>query len=784
MNVTEFIKSHRVYLDGAIGTELIRAGFDASLADGLNLSNPQAVTRIANSYLDAGSNIVFTNSFGCNLLKHGNAENLRKIIISAVENAKSAVRDRENAYVGYSAGPLSELMAPYGKLSFEEAYRQYKFQADILAECPPDFVVLETFTDVWLLKAALLAFKENTDLPVWCSMSFNDNGRTFGGSRVENFVLIAEGLGADVLGINCGFGPDKMLPLAKRLTECASVPVYVKPNAGLPVFKDGKTGYDVNAVEFADYMADIARLGVSILGGCCGTTPEYIEKTIAKTRDIPYKFFDNKLNAVCSAAETVEIKPFLKIGERVNPTGKPRLKQALLDKNFDYVLSMCADQLEKGADILDINVGMSGIDEAALLAEAVTAIQCSVNCPLMLDSGKYDAMAQALRVVNGVPVINSVNGDDDCLDALLPLAKKYGAYLVAICLDKNGIPDTAEGRVAIAHKILAKAEEYGIDRSRILFDGLTMAVSVDKHNPEITLKTVKALNSMSLNTVLGLSNVSFGLPAREVINGAFLTLAKEAGLTAAIINPDTKANENPAAITLLEGGDENCESYIGAFGGYTPPKPAADFDATLYDCIIKGMKREGLALAKSLANAENYFTLINRDIIGALNEVGRRYEEGIAFLPQLIISAETAGAMLDYIKTQFIKEENDGGTVMLIATVKGDIHDIGKNIVKAVLSNYGYKIYDLGKDVSVETIIENLRLRKPEIVGLSALMTTSLDSMREAVKAVKEFDSNIAVMIGGAVVTEDFRREIGADIYSADAQEAVRKLDAYFKHKK
>lgn len=780
MNITEFINDRRVYMDGAIGTELIKLGLDAANGDLQNLTAPDAVRGIAESYFDAGSDIVFTNTFGCNLIKHRcSDEELEKLIISAIKLTKSAVHGRKNKFVGYSAGPLPELMQPYGKLTFEEAYRHYKVQATAVNKCPTDFIALETFTDLWLLKAAFLAFKENCDLPVWCSMSFNDNGRSFSGASIETYAITMQGMGAQALGINCGFGPDKMLPLAKRLTAVAHVPVYIKPNAGLPHFVNGKTSYNIDAKMFAEYMVKIAETGVSMLGGCCGTDPDYIRATVKKTKNLPFRIYDNKTVAVCSQSDVLEIKTFIKVGERVNPTGKPRLKQALLDKDFDYVLSICNSQLEKGAKILDVNVGMSGVDEPALLPELIVKISSSVPCPLMIDTSNRTAMKNALRVIPGVPIINSVNGDDDCLDVILPLAKKYGAYMVAICLNSDGIPDTAEGRLAVARHILKKAAEYGIDKSRFLFDALTMAVSVNTENANITLQTLKALNSLGLNTVLGLSNVSFGLPAREIINGAFLKLAKENGLTSAIVNPSLSENDNEFAVKLLNGEDKDCGGFIAEYSGYVPPKTEA-VNLSLSDCIISGLKDEGVKKAKSCVTAENFNDVINDDVIGALNEVGKRYEEGRSFLPQLIISADAAAAILDFIKTKFIPENAACGKTMLVATVKGDIHDIGKNIVKAVLSNYGYKIYDLGKDVATETVIENVKIRKPQIIGLSALMTTSLDSMRDTVAAIKNYDKNIVVMVGGAVVTEDFCKEIGADIYSSDAQDAVNKLSEYF----
>lgn len=780
MKLKGLVKNKRLYLDGAIGTELIRAGFGAASADTLNLTNPDVVKKIAESYFAAGSDVVFTNTFGCNALKYkSRSEDVEKMIAAGIVIAREASVGYANKYVGYSAGPLPELLQPYGKLSFTDAYELYKAQAVAVMKYRPDFVALETFTDVWLLKAALLAFKENTDLPVWCSMSFNDNGRSFSGASVETYALIAGGMGAEALGINCGFGPDKMLPLAKRLTAAANAPVYIKPNAGLPRFINGKTSYDIDAETFANYMAEIASLGIPMLGGCCGTTPEYIARTVEKTKDFPVKAFHNDVTAVCSATDVVEIKPFLTIGERVNPTGKPRLKQALSDKDFDYVLSLCNTQIECGADILDVNVGMSGVNENELLPETVLKISSAVNRPLMLDSSNREALKSALRIVPGVPIINSVNGDDDCLDEMLPVMKKFGACAVAICLDKTGIPPTAEGRVAVANKIISKAASFGIDKSRFLFDALTMAVSVNTENANITLSTLKMLNSLGLNTVLGLSNVSFGLPAREIVNASFLNTTKAAGLTAVIINPTVKAKPDEFADDMLCGKDENCARFISRYSNFTPAKPDVK-NMTVFDCVVGGLKIEGLKCAEATATEINFMDIINNGVISALNEVGKRYETGKAFLPQLIISAEAASAVLDYLKTKFIPDGNADGKIMLIATVKGDIHDIGKNIVKAVLSNYGYKIYDLGRDVSTENVLENVKLRKPQIVALSALMTTSLNAMRDTVAAIKKYDDKIVVAVGGAVVTEEFRKEIGADVYSTDAQDAVVQLAKYF----
>ena len=774
--ISRRIRCGRFYLDGGMGSTLISMGYSTNGAEKLNLSSPSAIKKIHDGYFAAGSDIVYTNTFGANRLKLP-GENLRQIITAAVKTARLSAGD--DRYVGYSCGPLGELLEPFGSMTFDEAYDCFREQAEIVANLDVDCVVLETITDLKELKAAILAFREHTNLPVWASMSFESNKRTYTGVSIGGFVLTAQGLGVDALGVNCGMGPDMMYENALELTKYASVPVFVKPNAGMPYFKDGKTFYDVDADLFAEQMSKIADLGISMLGGCCGTTAEYIKKTKEATEGKPYRIFGNITDAVCSASKVVPLSPTLVIGERINPTGKPRLKQALTDGDFDYLVSLAVEQTEAGAQILDVNVGMGGIDEKECLVKAVDVVQAVSELPLCVDTSRKTALEEALRHAVGVVIINSVNGEEQSMADVFPLAKKYGAYVIGLCLDGDGVPETAEKRLEIARRILDGAEKYGVERDKILIDALTMAVSVNDNNAAVTAETVRRLTEMGVKTVLGLSNVSFGLPNRNVINGEFLRQMIEMKLTAAIINPTLKPRADKYARKALAGQDKGCADYIANVGGIKTEETASK-EVGVFDAVLKGLKGECGRLFKEKINKDNFMSVIDGDIIPALNELGRRYEEGKAFLPQLIAGAESAKVLLDEIKASYMTESSAAKAVMLIATVKGDVHDIGKNIVKAVLSNYGYKIIDLGKDVGFEKIKENIDKYKPSIVGLSALMTTTLDNMADIVKKIKAYDKNIVVAVGGAVVTQSFADSIGADVYSKDAQEAVRKLEAVF----
>lgn len=777
IDISQKIRQERFFLDGGFGSSLIARGYSTNNAELLNLTSPQIVKEIHDGFIEAGSDVIYANTFGANRFKL-KQKDLANVIKCGVKIARECAG--VDKYVAYDCGPLGELLEPFGNLSFDEAYDCFAEQAKSIKDLPVDCVVIETITDLKELKAAVLAFKENTNFPVWTSMSFEANKRTYTGVSIASYVLTAQGLGADAIGLNCGLGPQLMLENAKELTKYANVPLFIKPNAGMPYFKDGKTVYDVDGILFAEQMEKIAKLGINGLGGCCGTTDEYIKLTVQKTKDLPFKIFGNDVDAVCSASKIVDFKPTLVIGERINPTGKPRLKQALTENDFDYLVSLAVEQTEQGADILDVNVGMGGIDETVCLTKAVAAVQAVSDLPITLDSSRKSALEAALRQTVGVMIINSVNGEEQSMSDVFPLAKKYGAYIVGLCLDGSGVPETVEERIAIAKRIIDGAKKYGIPKNKLLIDALTMAVSVNKDNAAITAQTVKRLHEeLGVKTVLGLSNVSFGLPNRNVINGVFYDMMIKQGLTCAIINPSLQVCGNKFAYNALTGLDEGCSEYIKNVAGIKEEQVLPS-KLTIYDAVLKGLKGECLTLFKRDVNADNFMSIINDEVIRALNDLGQKYEDGKAFLPQLIAGAESAKTLLDEIKAAYMTESTNEKATMLIATVKGDVHDIGKNIVKAVLSNYGYKIIDLGKDVGFDKIKENIQTYKPSIIGLSALMTTTLDNMADIVKQIKAYDNNIVVAVGGAVVTQSFADSIGADVYSKDAQEAVKKLNEIF----
>ncbi|MDR2266599.1 MAG: homocysteine S-methyltransferase family protein [Christensenellaceae bacterium] len=778
MNFIEFINSNRFYLDGGMGASLIDLGFDANDAEKLNFEHPDVIIDVHDRFLQAGSNIIYTNTFGANSRKYSLSE-LERVIECAVDNAVKATKAHKNAYIAYDCGPIGVLLEPYTEYTADYAYQIFAEQARIVARLNVDCVIIETITDMPELKSAILAFKENTNLPIMCSMSFSENKRTFTGTPVAAFCLLAQSLSVDAIGINCSLGADKMLPLAEELCKYAAIPTFIKPNAGLPTFSNGKAIYDSDANDFSKHMYMIAKLGIPGLGGCCGTTPEYIRLTKELTSNCEIVINKSVPDAICSGRAVVAMDRFNIIGERVNPTGKANLKKSLLNDQYDVALSMCVEQESEGATILDLNAGMSGISEAEKLKKLTILAGGVVSTPLQIDTTKIDALELSLRALNGVGIINSVNADQESMHSVFPIAKKYGAYVIGLCLDSRGIPSTPSERVALASLIIDEAAKYGIDKNKILIDPLTMAASVDVKNPQITLDTIKLINDkLGVKTVIGLSNVSFGLPDRDVVNASFYKMCLAVGISAVIINPKLKPKSDPYADKLLLGLDDNCAEYIKSRRNvidesthYTQKKIVS-----VEECILKGLIMEGRAIIKENATLENYSEIIQTEIISGLNKLGTLFETGKVFLPQLIAGADVAKAMLEYIRANFMLNESDGET-MLLATVKGDIHDIGKNIVKAVLANYGYNIIDLGKDVSTEKIIDAVKKHRPKYVGLSALMTTTMENMRESAKAVLSYDPNITVLVGGAVVTEEFAHEISPlVIYSKDAQDAASKL--------
>lgn len=772
----------RLYLDGGTGSMFVQMGISTAHAEVRNVEDPETVKKIHRAYFEAGSDVVYANTFGCNRKKADlSVYTLEQLIIAGVKNAKE-VADEYGGYALYDCGPIGELLYPYGKLRFDDAYAYFAEQAEAVAKTDADGVIIETVSDLQELRAAILAFKEKTHLPVLCSMTFEKSGRTFTGTSAESYVLTAQALGVDAIGLNCGTGAKEMANVLDRMLPLVNVPVFVKPNAGMPRYENGKTVYDVDADGFAEEMEKIAMRGVGILGGCCGTDPEYIKKTVERTKNHSVKAFRGGADAVCSYSGIVcfgEKTPLI-IGERVNPTNKPLLKQAILNDDFDYILSMCVSQTEQGADLLDVNLGMAGVDEGEKLVNAVQFVQSVADVPLVIDTAKKSALERAVRVTNGVCIVNSVSGEQAVMDRVFPVVKKYGSYVVALCMDERGIPEDAETRIEIAKRILEEGKKYGIGKEKFLFDPLTMAVSVNVRNGVIVMDTLSRLQSeLGVKTTLGLSNISFGLPNREKINGTFLTMLAERKVTSAIVNPALKPCSDGAAKELLCGNDPNCAAYI-ALNSVAEKREEKAQTRDIRASIIRGLGEETANAVKEKATEENYNRIIDDEIIVGLNDLGKLYEEGKAFLPQLIAGSEAAKLALEYIKRTFMaKGEGRAKATVLLATVKGDVHDIGKNIVKAVTSNYGYRIVDLGKDVSTEEVLAAVEKYEADAVGLSALMTTTIDNMTETVGALKEKYPRLPVIVGGAVVTAGYAETVGA-IYSKDARNNVKILENLF----
>ena len=794
MNFRDFLKNNTVYLDGGTGTLLQERGLrPGELPETWNVTRPEVITELHKAYFDAGSNVVCTNTFGANALKFSPDE-LEEIVRSAVENAKAArersVSPREK-FIALDIGPSGKLLKPLGDLDFEDAVGLFKTTVGLGAKYGADLVFIETMSDSYETKAALLAAKESCDLPVMVSCAYGESGKLMTGGTPAAMVALLEGMGADALGANCSLGPGQLMSTARELLEYASVPVIFKPNAGLPVPADGKTVFDVTADEFSDIAAELVREGVRAVGGCCGTTPEYIKLLCEKTRDIsPVPVAPKDITLVSSYASAVRFgdRPVL-IGERINPTGKKRFKQALIENDLDYILSEGVAQQEKGVDILDVNVGLPEIDEPAVLKNTVEALQAVVDLPLQIDTSDPAAMEAALRRYNGKAMINSVNGKEESMRSVFPLVKKYGGVVVALTLDEKGIPETARGRLDIARRILSTAAEYGIEKKDIVFDPLTLTVSADPAAALITLEAVRLITSeLGARTSLGVSNVSFGLPGRGALNGTFFALALENGLSAAIINPySAEIMKTFCAYKALKGLDENFAGYIAAARDLPEASPAAGAppassggtgegsDEELGRAIVKGLKDRAAVCAKEMLRSADPLDIVNGVIVPALDRVGAGFESKTIYLPQLLMSAEAAKSAFEVIKDSLAGggKPADKGT-FVIATVRGDIHDIGKNIVKLLLQNYGFDVVDLGKDVPPETVAETAEKLRAPLVGLSALMTTTVPAMEETIRLLRERAPWCRVIVGGAVLTKEYADMIGADKYAKDAMEAVR----------
>lgn len=858
-NIMDRIGREWLFFDGGTGSILQEKGLQpGELPETWNLLHPDRILDLHRGYLEAGADIYNTNTFGANRLKF--PENLDEIVTAAVKLAKEARtqagRD-EDAYVALDIGPTGKLLAPMGDLSFDDAVDIFGEVVRIGAREGADLVLIETMNDSYEAKAAVLAAKENCDLPVFITCVFDGSGKMLTGGTPESVVAMLEGLGVDAIGVNCSLGPAQMIPIVERLVKAAHVPVLVNPNAGLPKSVDGKTVYDVGPEEFAGYMKQIAELGAAAVGGCCGTTPDYIRAEIAAVRPLPLLPPQGREQTViASFSRTVEIgraaRPVI-IGERINPTGKKRFKQALVDHDIDYIVDQGLQQEDAGADVLDVNVGTPEIDEVELLDEVVCRLQSVLALPLQIDTSNPEAMERALRHYNGKALINSVNGKQEVMAEVFPLVKKYGGVVVALALDEGGIPDNADDRIRIAEKIYATAAEYGIRREDIVIDGLCMTVSSDPRSALVTLETIRRIrDELGGSSILGVSNISFGLPARELINAYFFEMALQNGLSCAIINPNNKAMMQAyRAFCALTNQDENFQNFITAYAAYKSPDKqvsdaltayktrvlnalgvsAGDLQATgrplggagsnagadlslgnvsgagtganagssdsgsaagaddgrgpgalagksrLVEAIERGMAKPAADATREALLTRNALDIINQDLVPALDVVGQGFEKGTVFLPQLLMAAEAAKAAFAVVKESMAGSAQESKGRVILATVKGDIHDIGKNIVKVLLENYGYDVIDLGKDVPPETIVETALRENIRLVGLSALMTTTVVNMEETIRQLHEQKPDCRIVVGGAVMTQDYADKIGADCYGRDAMTTVRYAD-------
>ncbi|APU60559.1 homocysteine S-methyltransferase family protein [Clostridium botulinum] len=789
MNIKDYIKENILIFDGAMGTMLQKLGLKISdLPEELNILEPEKIINIHRKYIEAGAKVITTNTFGANEIKLKQSEfSLESIIDKAIGNVKKAGENKE-ILIALDIGPIGQLLEPMGTLKFEEAYEIFKRQIVQGQKSGADIILIETMTDLYEAKAAILAAKENTNLPVFCTMTFEKNKRTFTGCTPLSMILTLEGLGVDALGVNCSLGPNELGDIVDEIIKYSSIPIMVQPNAGLPTVKEGKTIYNIKPKEFAAFQRSIVKKGVRIVGGCCGTTDEFIREIVYSLKDVEIKNLkENNICGVCSSTKAVLIDGVKIIGERINPTGKKLFKEALRNNDTDYILKEAISQVECGADILDVNVGLPEINEEETMKKVIKEIQSIIDTPLQIDSNNTKVIEKALRVYNGKAIVNSVNGEEKILDSVLPLIKKYGASVVGLTLDDKGIPKKAEERLKIAEKIVNKALDYGIKRKDIFIDCLVLTASAQQKDVRETLKAVTLVKEkLNVKTILGVSNISFGLPNRELINKTFLAMSLQSGLDLPILNPNNKEMINIInAYKVLNNEDKGSanyiEKYINEISNSKEVKTPKS-NVTLKEIVIKGIKEEAYSKTKELIKDRDELSIINEELIPALDEVGEKYEKGIIFLPQLIQSAETVKKAFTAIKEK-LREDNSpkiNKGKILMATVKGDIHDIGKNIVKVILENYGFDIIDLGKDVEAEKIVEEVKKNNIKLVGLSALMTTTVNSMKETIKILKESDIDCKVFVGGAVLNEEYAEMINADYYAKDAKEAVDIAKGFF----
>ena len=781
--ILEQLGKKLLFFDGGMGTLLQEKGLKpGELPETWNLNHPEDIIGIHQAYIEAGSDIVLTNTFGANALKFkDDTYPLKKIVEAAVQNVKTAQeRVGKKVYTALDVGPTGKLLKPMGDLDFEDAYNAFKEVMIYGEQAGVDLIHIETMSDTYEIKAAVLAAKENTKLPVFVTAIFDERKKLLTGADIPVFVSMLEGLRVDALGINCGLGPKQMFPMLEELQKYSSLPIVVKPNAGLPKQRGNETYYDVEPEEFAQTMEKIVDMGGAVIGGCCGTTPDHIRAMIAMCKDKNVKPITKKTETIVSSyGKSVIFGNGSKIiGERINPTGKKKFKQALKDHDLDYILKEGIMQEEKGAHILDVNVGLPDIDEKQMMIEAITSLQGVTSLPLQIDTVDINAMEAALRIYNGKPMVNSVSGKKESMDAVFPLIQKYGGVVVGLTLDENGIPATADGRVEIAKKIIAEAAKYGIDKKDIVIDVLAMTISSEPQGAIITLDALhRVRHELGVHTILGVSNISFGLPMRPIVNSHFYTMAMYNGLSCGIVNPASEEMmKSFDAYHALMNYDTNCERYIGKYSGQTTTVSAAQTGSmTLQMAIEKGVKDEARLITLEQVKTEQPLDIINSQLIPALDHVGKGFEKGTVFLPQLLMSAEAAKTAFAVLKEQMSGNEDaeEKKEKVVLATVKGDIHDIGKNIVKVLLENYSFDVIDLGKDVPPETILEAVQEQDVKLVGLSALMTTTVVSMEETIKLLRKEAPDCKVMVGGAVLNQDYADMIGADFYGKDAMQSV-----------
>ena len=804
MNIRERLGKELLFLDGGMGTLLQAEGLaPGELPETWNIEHPEKVEAIHRRYYEAGSDVVLANTFGANVCKfHDDRYTVEEVIRAGIANAKRAGEQiGKETYVALDMGPTGKLLKPMGDLDFDDAYEAFAEAVRYGEKYGADLIHIETMSDTYEVKAAILAAKENSSLPVFVTMIFDERGKLLTGGDVPSVVAMLEGLRVDALGLNCGLGPKQMLPILNDLRRYTSLPIIVKPNAGLPKQKNGETYYDVEPDEFARIMQEVVKGGACVIGGCCGTTPEHIKKLVEECKDLPLREIEKKHDTIVSSygqAVILDDMPRI-IGERINPTGKKKFKEALKNEDMDYILKEAITQQDKGAHILDVNVGLPDIDEVAMMEKVVKELQSVTSLPLQIDTVDGKAMERAMRIYNGKPMINSVNGKQVSMDEVFPLIRKYGGVVVGLTIDEEGIPKDAEGRVRVAGKIINEAAQYGIDKKDIVIDVLTMTISSEKDGAKVTLEALKRVREeFGVRTVLGVSNISFGLPRRPIVNSYFYAMAMQNGLTAGIINPSSEDMMKAyRSYNALMGFDENCTNYISTYAGTTEtvtvqtsqtgtatgsaPK-TADGKMTLKYAIERGLKEEAHHITRELIGTREPLDIIQEELIPALNVVGDGFEKGTVFLPQLLMSADAAKIAFAVIKDVLASsgQEEEKKEKIILATVKGDIHDIGKNIVKVLLENYGFDVIDLGKDVPPEAIVEKAVAENVTLVGLSALMTTTVVSMEETIKLLREKKPDCKVMVGGAVLNQDYADMIGADFYGKDAMQSVHYAQKFF----